>query len=134
MLFRSRRVILSLLPWLTLLIGFCVWWSLPSHHISIVGSTIATALILFEVLMPGYFYHFLLRAPVVNPLMEPDPSWRLAMVVTKAPSEPWPVVLRTLEAMLAQDMAHDTWLADEDPSEETLLWCRSHGVRVSSRQ
>ena len=36
--------------------------------------------------------------------------------------------------MLAQDLAHDTWLADEAPSEETLRWYRSHGVHVSSRQ
>lgn len=66
--------------------------------------------------MPGYFYFFLLRMRVVNPLIEPDPTWRLAMVVTKAPSEPWPLVRRTLEAMLAQDIPHDTWLADEAPS------------------
>ena len=131
---QRRWVIVSLLPWLSLLIVFCVWWAMPSHHISILGSAIATALILFEVLMPGYFYYFLLRSRVVNPLIEPDPSWRLAMVVTKAPSEPWPLVRRTIEAMLAQDMAHDTWLADEAPSEETLQWCRRHDVNVSSRQ
>ena len=79
---QRRRMILSLLPWLFLLIVFCVWWTLPIHHISILGSGIATALILFEVLMPGYFYYFLLRSRVVNPLIEPNPSWRLAMVVT----------------------------------------------------
>jgi hypothetical protein len=56
------------------------------------------------------------------------------MVVTKAPSEPFPIVRRTLEAMLAQRYPHDTWLADEDPSAETLAWCENHGVRVSTRK
>ncbi|MBM5802101.1 MAG: glycosyltransferase, partial [Cyanobacteria bacterium K_DeepCast_35m_m2_023] len=59
---------------------------------------------------------------------------RLAMVVTKAPSEPWSLVQETLEAMLAQDPPHDTWLADEDPTPAALDWCSRHGVRVSSRR
>ena len=56
------------------------------------------------------------------------------MVVTKAPSEPFPIVAETLLAMLAQTQPHDTWLADEDPSPETLAWCREHGVFVSTRK
>jgi cellulose synthase/poly-beta-1,6-N-acetylglucosamine synthase-like glycosyltransferase len=56
------------------------------------------------------------------------------MVVTKAPSEPFDVVSATLEGMLEQDVPHDTWLADEDPSPETLNWCRRHGVFVSTRK
>ncbi len=56
------------------------------------------------------------------------------MVVTKAPSEPFEVVAETLCAMLAQNVPHDTWLADEDPSPATLAWCREHGVFVSTRK
>lgn len=56
------------------------------------------------------------------------------MVVTKAPSEPWEMVRKTLEAMLLQDVPHDTWLADEDPSDETKAWCADHGVLISSRK
>ncbi len=56
------------------------------------------------------------------------------MVVTKAPSEPFEVVAETLRAMLAQDVPHDTWLADEDPSPATLAWCEKHGVFVSTRK
>ena len=41
---------------------------------------------------------------------------RVAMIVTKTPSEPFAVVRRTLEAMLAQTYPHETWLADEDPA------------------
>ena len=58
------------------------------------------------------------------------------MIVTKAPSEPWPLVRETLEAMLAQDFPHpyDVWLADEQPSDETRAWCEAHGVRISTRE
>lgn len=56
------------------------------------------------------------------------------MIVTKAPSEPWSIVKQTLKAMLAQDYAHDTWLADEDPSAVTKRWCKKNGVKISSRK
>lgn len=61
---------------------------------------------------------------------------RVAMIVTKAPSEPWDIVKTTLCAMLAQDINHpyDVWLADEDPSEDTKLWCAENFVRISSRK
>ncbi|MET0941260.1 MAG: glycosyltransferase family 2 protein, partial [Mesorhizobium sp.] len=59
---------------------------------------------------------------------------RVAMVVTKAPSEPFAVVAETLSAMLAQDVPHDTWLADEDPSHEAIEWCARHGVSISTRK
>lgn len=66
-----------------------------------------------------------------------DRPRRVAMIVTKAPSEPFEVVRKTLEAMLAQDVPNgasaDVWVADERPSEDTLAWCAENGVRVSSR-
>lgn len=69
-----------------------------------------------------------------NPRVEPSNQWRVAMIVTKAPSEPWETVRRTLEAMLAQDFPHDTWLADEEPTEATRRWCRQNGVFLSCRK
>jgi cellulose synthase (UDP-forming) len=56
------------------------------------------------------------------------------MVTTRAPSEPFSLVKRTLEAMLAQQYPHDTWLADEDPTDEICEWCAEHGVQVSTRK
>ena len=50
-----------------------------------------------------------------------DPSVRVAMVVTKAPSEPWNLVQETLLAMLNQEGSHDTWLADEKPTDSTAI-------------
>ena len=68
-----------------------------------------------------------------GPLRIP-PSTRVAMVVTKAPSEPFAVVERTLEAMRSQTYPHDTWLADEDPAPETIAWCLERGIRISTRK
>jgi len=61
---------------------------------------------------------------------------RVAMIVTKAPSEPWGVVEVTLRAMLSQEISspYDVWLADEDPGEDTKLWCAENSVRISSRK
>ena len=69
-----------------------------------------------------------------EPALSVPRDWRVAMVVTKAPSEPFDIVRTTLLAMLDQTYPHDTWLADEDPSPETLDWCRDHGVFVSTRR
>ena len=84
-------------------------------------------------LLPLYFILILPRARVPAQLPVP-PGYRVAMVVTKVPSEPFRVVRETLEAMLRQTYPHDTWLADEDPSSETIKWCREHGVMISTRK
>ena len=55
------------------------------------------------------------------------------MITTRAPSEPFAIVKHTLESMLAQRYPHDTWLADEAPTEEIYEWCKVHGVQVSTR-
>ena len=63
---------------------------------------------------------FLLRVCVSPNSALSLPDGKVAMVVTKAPSEPWSVVEKTLTAMKAQRFprSFDVWLADEDPSEE----------------
>jgi len=60
----------------------------------------------------------------------------VAMIVTKAPSEPWSVIEKTLTAMKAQRFprSFDVWLADEDPSEESFQWCITHSIFVSCRK
>ena len=70
-----------------------------------------------------------------NPSL-PIPRLRTAIVVTKAPSEPWVMLTETLDGMLRQDYPYpyDVWLADESPSPETLRWCEEHSVKVSCRE
>lgn len=120
--------------WAASLVYFWGWWLDPRHHSNAFGSILVTATLAWVTLLPAYFIIVFHRAAKPSgPLRLPAAS-SVAMVVTKAPSEPFPVVAQTLKAMLAQDLPHDTWLADEDPSEETLAWCRRHGVHVSTRK
>lgn len=64
----------------------------------------------------------------------PIPSIRVALITTKAPSEPWSVVKTTLEAMLNQSGKFHVWLADENPSADTTMWCAEQGINIISRK
>ena len=110
------------------------WWFQRDHVIDWPSFAIASLALIWVVCLPAYFFFFLLRARVPNPRLAVGSGWRVAMVVTKAPSEPFSVVQETLMGMLSQRYPHDTWIADEDPSPETLDWCRRHGVKVSCRK
>lgn len=111
------------------------WWLQPEHATSTLALVINSGLLGIEtVLLPLWFFFWIWR------MKRPDnavaiPVLRVAMVVTKAPSEPWPLVRETLEAMLGQDFpyAYDTWLADECPDADVRGWCAENGVRVSTR-
>jgi cellulose synthase/poly-beta-1,6-N-acetylglucosamine synthase-like glycosyltransferase len=113
--------------WLVILLGalvyFWVWWLQPEHNIGTFSYVLNVIVIAWVTLLPLYFILILSRARVPTELPVPA-GYRVAMVVTKVPSEPFPIVRETLEAMLRQTYPHDTWLADEDPSSETLRWCR----------
>ncbi len=145
---------------------FWTWWLVSGHGEWTTPAIGVTVLLAWAFALPAYFFFFICRMTRPNPA-RPVPALRAAMVVTKVPAEPWPLVRATLEAMLAQELAdgaaprhrtrraqgrargrapggapggaptttraHDTWLADECPSETTLRWCLEHGVKVSSR-
>lgn len=120
--------------WLAALAYFWSWWFTPSHHVDPMGSVLLTLVLAWVTIIPAYFIIVFFRAQRPAGRLRLPAGSRVAMVVTKAPSEPFAVVSRTLSAMLAQDVPHDTWLADEDPSPSTLDWCRIHGVQVSTRK
>ncbi|MCC0033586.1 MAG: glycosyltransferase [Brucellaceae bacterium] len=131
---RSRTVywLLSAV-WIGLLAWFWAWWLQPSNIISLPRYIAVSLLFAWLTILPAYFIFLFAGA------LRPKPAHvtgRVAMIVTKAPSEPFPVVQKTLSAMLAQEYhaPYDVWLADEDPAPETLAWCRDNGVRVSSRK
>ena len=103
-------------------LAFWVWWLQPAHIIGAGRFVLISALLAWVQVLGVWYVLFTLRA-VHSAAPAPVPGrWRVAMITTKTPSEPWPVVRRTLQAMLGQDYPHDTWLADEDPSAETLAW------------
>jgi cellulose synthase/poly-beta-1,6-N-acetylglucosamine synthase-like glycosyltransferase len=123
--------------WVTILLvvlaNFWIWWLRPEHNIGTFTYVLNLIVIAWLTLLPLYFILILprARAPADLPVAA---GYRVAMVVTKAPSEPFSIVRETLEAMLCQSYPHDTWLADEDPSSETIKWCREHGVMISTRK
>jgi cellulose synthase (UDP-forming) len=131
------RVLMILidLAWIACVINFFFWWAQPGHQISIGRTIIVVSLMSYRaVLFPAQSVIYMSRARRVNPRIA-VPRMRVAMVVTKAPSEPWDVVRKTICAMQWQSYPHpyDVWLCDEDPSEETEAWCADHGVRISTR-
>lgn len=131
----QQDVLLSLvLVWAIFIGFFWAWWLQPAHWAAPWGMALNTLLFFVVTAMPAWAYFFVVRMQRVNPHSSFPVGLRLGMVVTRAPSEPWPLVRETLEAMLAQEPVHDTWLADENPSDEVLCWCTSHGVMVSTRR
>jgi cellulose synthase (UDP-forming) len=132
--YRRAEFVAGACIWLAALVYFWTWWIDPAHYLGLFGFLTVSLSLAWVTFLPGYFLAIFYRARKPNgPLRLPAGS-RVAMVVTKAPSEPFPVVAKTLKAMLAQGVPHHTWLADEDPSPETLNWCRQHGVLVSTRK
>lgn len=120
--------------WSAGLLVFYLWWFRGDHMTSMFRFAVNSFLLASTLTMPAYFFFFVSRMKRTNPRIPLPTDWRVAMITTRAPSEPFSVVKRTLEAMLAQDFSHDTWLADEDPTEEIYLWCKAHGVQVSTRK
>ncbi|MCW3038106.1 MAG: glycosyl transferase 2 family protein, partial [Solirubrobacterales bacterium] len=133
---RQRRNLLAItVAWAASTVWAWAWWVQPGHVESPLAMGINSALLATEtVFLPVWFFFWIWR------MKRPDtgiavPVLRVAIVVTKAPSEPWPLVRETLEAMLTQEFPYpyDAWLADEQPDEPTRRWCAEHGVRLSTR-
>lgn len=130
----ALRYRLSVLLWAAAALWFWAWWFQPAHNIGTLRYLVITLAVAWVMFLQVYFLTVMLRAVRPSGDLAALAGARVAMVVTKSPSEPFEVVRRTLEGMLAQDWPHDTWLADEDPAPETLAWCAAHGVKVSTRK
>jgi cellulose synthase (UDP-forming) len=120
--------------WVLALANLWIWWFDPAHKIGLGPFVLITLVLAWVTLLPVYFLLIYFSARRQAGSLCLPPGSRVAMVVTKAPSEPFSVVRQTLEAMLDQDPPHDTWLADEDPAPETLAWCAARGIGVSTRR
>lgn len=128
------RYLLVALVWGAAAVWFWAWWMQPDHVVQPVGFALSTLAIGWVYFLQMFFVAVFLGAKRSR---APDPQpgrFRVAMIVTKTPSEPLAILKKTLLAMLAQDHLHDTWLADEDPDDETRAWCAAHGVRISTRK
>lgn len=130
----KQKYTLFTLIWLIAALYFWAWWLKPEHNSTGLQYWIATLGLSWLFFLQVFFVVVFRRAmiPAGAPL---DASTnRVAMIVTKTASEPFSVLKQTLKAMLNQSYPHDTWLADEAPSAETIAWCRAHGVFISTRQ
>ena len=122
------------LLWLAALVFFWSWWLQPQHNVNATRFTVVTLALGWISFLQLYFMLIFLRASRSVGKAENLKAARVAMIVTKTASEPFDLVRHTLKAMLAQDYPHDTWLADEDPSDATITWCAQHGVKISTRK
>ncbi len=120
--------------WLAAIIYFWSWWLHPTHVIGIGYFALVTAVLVWVTFEPLYFLVMFSGAKKPAGILRLPSASRVAMVVTKAPSEPFSVVAKTLQAMREQDYPHDTWLADEDPSPETTEWCAARSIKISTRR
>lgn len=121
--------------WVAAEIHFWAWWLRPEHWVTVTGMVVNSAILVWLTVVPAWFLIFTGR--MRRPRQLPAPTGlRVAMIVTKAPSEPWPVVQATLIGMLRQEYPtrYDIWLADEAPDKETRAWCWAFGVKVCTRQ
>lgn len=132
---RSRvRYYQLVVLWGVAAVFFWVWWLTPAHMQAPGRYILVTLCLGWIFFLQAYFLAMFLRAKQAVAHPNAPLQGRIAMVVTKAPSEPFAIVQKTLLAMLSQDVPHDTWLADEDPQPDTLAWCAANGVQVSTRK
>ena len=120
--------------WLGCLVVFWSWWLEPGHRAGVFGLVVNSVVLAYVSGFPAFFIVSANRLQKVNPRIA-IPLLRVAFTVTHAPSEPWPIVRTTLEAMLTQNypLPYDVWLCSERPTEEIVSWCASRGVGVSTR-
>jgi hypothetical protein len=122
---QSMHLYLLVGLWLIVAIAFSVWWLQPAHYTGPIRFLFNSFILVWDLIMPGYYFYFLCRMKKPNPELEIPSSWRIAMVTTKAPSEPFSRVQKTLLAMKAQMPAHDTWFVDAAKctfNKATLEW------------
>ena len=121
--------------WLGGLVWFWQWWFRPEHVIAIVPFVTLSLIMAWITLLPAYFIYLFAGSRKPRHILKQCVPGRIAMVVTKAPSEPFEVVRKTLNAMLDQvGYDYDVWLADEAPDPATITWCACHGIFISTRQ
>lgn len=130
----STKYKISYIIWIASASYFWLWWFKPAHNIDMLSFIVLSCGIGWLFFIQVYFLTVFLRSRISSAGIEDLGKCRVAMVTTKTPAEPFAMVRLTLMAMLAEDYPHDTWLADEDPDEETLEWCLANGVGVSSRK
>jgi len=132
---KKRQLLMSLFfAWIGVQGLFWYWWLQPEHAESYFRFLINSSVFVNSTISGFWFFLFALRARKLK--AELDPKLRVAMIVTKAPSEPFEIAKNTLLAFKSQDYpyAYDVWLADEDPDSNTIQWAKENNVNISCRK
>ena len=90
---RSYRALVAV--WIGTVVAFWIWWLQSDHWVTPAGMVISSLMVFYSMLLPGWFFFFTYRMKRPNPSI-PIPRLRTAIIVTKAPSEPWVVLTETL--------------------------------------
>ncbi len=130
---QKRTLLLLIIFWFFLLTFFTLWWFEKRHFVTAYGLVLNSIIIFWNYFIPAYFFYFVARMKVADSKL-PVPKFKVAMVVTKTPAEPFSVLKKTLIGCLEQKFPHDTWVADENPVPETIKWCKENNVRISCRK
>lgn len=121
--------------WFLVFVDFIFWWLTKAQPRMPELYWLNTFTVFWIPFLQLYFFLFSLRQKEikVDPHIAPC---RVAMITTKIPSESEDLLIRTLVAMKSQkfDYPYDVWLADENPTNSMLEWCKVNGVNVSTRK
>src|SRR5215475_9961469 len=75
--------------WAVAVAIFSLWWFEPAHVANPWYFAFDSFILGWAIAMPGYYFYFLRRVRKPNPELRIPADWRVAMVVTRAPSEPF---------------------------------------------
>jgi cellulose synthase/poly-beta-1,6-N-acetylglucosamine synthase-like glycosyltransferase len=126
--------LLSLASFATIANFFVAWFLLGDLAIHPVLFLLLTGLLLLVLINQQGRWYLLLPMRRPRPLRAP-PGLRVAVVTTYVPdAEPREMVEHTLEALVAIDYPHDTWLLDEADDPAIRRLCEQLGVRHFSRR
>jgi cellulose synthase (UDP-forming) len=133
-----EKVILNIfiITWCGLFSIFVFWWFTTTTVFTLWAFILTSMTVLWLPVISLYFIFFSSRARKNIAVSNPSRMGRIAMITTKIPSEDFELIKRSLWAMKNQNYPYkyDVWVADEDPHKDTIAWCMSNGVRISSRK
>ncbi len=103
-----------------------------AHHpvlFALITAPFLMGLVIYEC---RWFAMPLMRRPRA---MNPAAGWRVGVATTFVPgAEPIEMLAETLQALVAMDYPHDTWVLDEGNDDRVAAICRSLGARHFSRK
>ena len=89
---QKRQVDILIVLWAVSVGIFTAWWFQPKHIVHPGLFAFNSFALGWGTVMPAYYFYFLRRMKKPNPELPIPADWRVAIVVTRAPSEPFSLV------------------------------------------